>query len=88
MACTCSGSHRCGFCAAYEVWDSRLTDAERGEYALAFIDSLTSAHGVLRGEPVSRAPWIGHRATVEFNGVREFEHFLEGQFAQLWRAAA
>lgn len=78
--CTCGGLGACRYCEAFDAWESGLSDAERGALALRFVEGLTAAHGVVRGEVRSRAPWSGHAATVEFNGAAAFGDFLADTF--------
>lgn len=85
--CTCNGdAATCGFCHDFESWDAALTDAERGELALDFIDSLTSATGAITGNVGS--PSLGHWASVEFDGLTKFQEFLGWKFKQSLREAA
>lgn len=74
--CTCRGgdSPECGTCQAFAAWESSLTDAERGSMALDFLAQLNKATGQVTGNVGS--PSLGYFATVEFDGVGEFEKYL------------
>lgn len=90
--CTCRGGDHdeCALCASFARWEYDLPDAERGLLAVQFIDELKTAHGVVRGDVKSRAPYFGNEATVEFNGGVAFGDFLYAHFASTFdtRAAA
>lgn len=89
ITCTCYGdAAQCGFCHDFERWDGDLTDAERGELALEFLDSLNTVCGVVRGEINDRTPWFGRVATVEYNASQAFRDYCVTRFAATYRAVA
>ncbi|MGY3265838.1 hypothetical protein [Lysobacter sp. HA35] len=87
--CTCAGGDlpTCRTCEAFEAWEHALSAAERGALAMDFINATTTAHGVLRSEITTRAPWLSKSATVEFNAVAAFQAFLFDHFCSLAMAS-
>lgn len=62
----------------FERWLERMSDEQRGAYALEFIEVTTSAAGMVRSE--SRDGYGRQFASVSWYASNEFEDFLAGKY--------